>query len=75
MHAGSIFAATYLDGDADYGGGDWVYPDVVRYRFDRIAELAAAAGLACERLEMEHPNLQTWVKLTLRDAVPALAAG
>lgn len=64
MQPSSIFAATFVSGDCDYAGDEWVYPGVVTYRLDRIVELAADAGLACERLEWSHPNGQTWVRLT-----------
>jgi hypothetical protein len=60
MHDGSIFAASFLEGDADYSGDEWVYPACVRYRSATIEGLAAEAGLSSRRLDWFHSGGQTW---------------
>lgn len=60
MHAQSLFAASFVEGDADYGGSEWVYPGVVRYRAETIERLAREAGLECRRLDWFHIGGQAW---------------
>jgi SAM-dependent methyltransferase len=56
-----VFAATYLEGSADYQGESWVYPECVTYTHSTIHRLAAAAGLGCRRLDWGNQNRQQWV--------------
>ena len=60
MKATSLFAASFVEGDADYAGDAWVYPDTIRYRATTIERLAAEAGLACRRLDWFHIGGQAW---------------
>lgn len=60
MHAGSMFAASFLEGESDYSGDSWVYPECVRFRAETIELLAAEAGLAGRRLDWFHSGGQTW---------------
>ena len=62
------FVATYVKGDTDYDGGEWVYPGVVRYRAETISAMAEECGLQVEELDRAHPNQQTWMILRLTDA-------
>lgn len=66
----SIFAATFVEGEEDYSGDEWVYPDCVSYTFEFFSRLVEQAGLSCRRLDWGHPNGQKWVAITLPDAQP-----
>ena len=60
MNPKAIFAASFLEGDDDYAGQAWVYPDCVRYRASTIERLAMEAGLVSRRLDWFHSGGQTW---------------
>jgi hypothetical protein len=60
MKETSIFAASFVEGDNDFEGCGWVYPDTVRYRAATIERLAAEAGLSCRRLDWFHIGGQAW---------------
>jgi hypothetical protein len=60
MSPSSIFAASFVEGDADYAGESWVYPGTVRYRASTIERLASEAGLACRRIDWFHIGGQAW---------------
>ncbi len=64
----SLFYATFLIGDRDYDGTDWVYPELVPYTWRWIREAATAAGLHATQLDWHHPNKQRWVLLTRSEA-------
>lgn len=57
-----LAVVTFVEGSRDHDGADWVYPGVVEYRPATIAEFAAEAGLAIERIPWFHPK-QTWFLL------------
>ena len=59
MHDGTIVIATFMLGELDYEGTEWVYPGVVAYREQTIAELIDTAGLISTRTRYVHPKL-TW---------------
>jgi hypothetical protein len=56
----SLFAASFVEGDDDYAGDAWVYPDTIRYRAATIERLASESGLACRRLDWFHIGGQAW---------------
>lgn len=56
----SMFAASFVEGDPDYAGTEWVYPGVVRFRAETIERFAREAGLACKRLDWFHIGGQAW---------------
>jgi hypothetical protein len=56
----SIFAASFVEGEEDYAGTEWVYPGIVRYRPQTIERFAREAGLACRRLDWFHIGGQAW---------------
>lgn len=65
MNENSVFIATFLQGEENYEGNEWVYPEVVSYTFDLIKSLIESTGLKCEIVpEWIHPNRQTWLKIT-----------
>jgi SAM-dependent methyltransferase len=66
MGPASVFAATYLKGDTDYDGSDWVYPDCVPYRETTMQRMAADGGLACTPFNYPHPGGVDWVLLFAR---------
>lgn len=59
----SLFLATFLTGDTDYSGSDWVYPGCVIYRPETIEKMARAAGLIAIKADWPHPNGQSWYLL------------
>jgi hypothetical protein len=60
MKATSLFAASFVEGDDDYAGGEWVYPETIRYRAATIERVAMEAGLLCRRLDWFHIGGQAW---------------
>jgi hypothetical protein len=71
MHAKSIFLATYVPGQENYDGREWVYPDVVRYTEERMLQLAKNAGLVAVPHPWKHPGVQRWLLITKPDSVTA----
>ncbi|WP_287882464.1 MULTISPECIES: class I SAM-dependent methyltransferase [Paracoccus] len=66
----TVFLATFfetLDG-SDYQGDAWLYPDIVRYRRETIAQIVHEAGLECHHVEWPHPFNQKWIAVTLPGA-------
>ena len=57
----SIFAATFLQGEADYAGNEWVYPNCVTYTFQRMSSLVGEQGLICKSFDWTHPSGHTWI--------------
>lgn len=72
MHAQSLFAASFLEGERDYDGDEWRYPDCVQYRAATIERLAGEAGLASRRLDWFHAGGQTWYLLFLPGLEPEI---
>ena len=70
-----LFAATYRQGDTDYAGQDWVYPECVEFTPETIDRLAEQAGLGCYSLSWGNQNRQRWVVFhhpEHADALPGL---
>ena len=61
MAPNAIFAATFVQGEQDYEGDDWVYPGCVSYSLETMTSLAEERGLACQIIDWPHPAQQTWV--------------
>jgi hypothetical protein len=59
MHADSKFFATYVAGDTDYDGDQWLYPGCCNYTAEKMRAMAEAHGLALTTDEMPHPHGQT----------------
>ncbi|HUI08639.1 MAG TPA: class I SAM-dependent methyltransferase [Verrucomicrobiae bacterium] len=57
-----LTVATFVEGDTDFEGDGWVYPDCVRYRPSTIRRFAEEAGLFTIRIPWYHPR-QTWYLL------------
>ncbi len=56
-----VFIATYVRGEKDYGGDQWVYPGCVTFRAETVERMAEKSGLIVREMEWLHPNDQTWV--------------
>ncbi len=65
----SIFAATFIKGDSNYTGEEWVYPGCVTYTPDFMAELAQEVGLALKPIKWAHPTEQTIVVIAHPDYI------
>jgi hypothetical protein len=61
MKPTSVFAATFLEGEENYVGSEWLYPSCSTYTMTRMVELAEEVGLICKAIDWPHPNQQTWV--------------
>ena len=72
-----LLVATFLEGQQDYGGDAWVYPDCVEFTWNTMVQLAADRGLGCRPLDWGNPNGQKWVIFHHAEselAIPALDA-
>ena len=72
MHERSIFAASFVEGDEDYDGSEWVYPETIRYRAATIERLAAECGLETRRVEWFHIGGQAWFVFFLPGLAPSI---
>lgn len=63
-----LFAASFHEGEEDYDGNAWVYPESVTFRFETVERIAAEAGLRCEALAWGNQNMQRWVVFRHADA-------
>lgn len=64
MKENSIFLATFVEGESNYSGEEWMYPNCVTYTFDGIRNLAEEQGLICKRVDFPHPNGQSWLVIS-----------
>lgn len=53
--------ASFIEGDENYEGKDWVYPECVTYRFDFMKQIAEEYGFKCTKTDDAHPNNHTWL--------------
>ena len=67
MKPDSFFLATFILGEEDYKGDEWVYPGCVFYTMDYIVSLGERFGMACEFLDWPHPNKQSWFVFTFKE--------
>ena len=63
MHRQSIFLATYVSGQENYEGREWVYPSCVSYTEERMLQFAADTGLIAIAHPWTHPNDQRWLMI------------
>lgn len=56
-----ILLATYVNGEEDYKGSNWVYPECVKFRKETLLRIAFEAGLNVRVMNWVHPNDQTWI--------------
>lgn len=69
LHEGSVLIATFLEGEQDYAGESWVYPECVSYTFATVRALVQEAGLECRRLLWPHPAGQVWIAVMRRGSL------
>jgi SAM-dependent methyltransferase len=76
LKSNGVFFATFIPGNEDYTGDEWVYPGCVNYRFETMEQIAANAGFRFIPLKWRHPR-QTWAafckpdfKVWWSDAIP-----
>lgn len=63
---GGLFAATFILGESDYQGEEWLYPGKTEIGFASytekcIAQMARKNDLAYKKIDWRHPNNQTWM--------------
>lgn len=55
-----FFLTTFVLGEENYTGKEWVYPGSVTFRHEYILEMIRRNGLDAIRTKWQHPNKQTW---------------
>lgn len=60
MKPKGVFLATFVLGNTNYKGDEWVYPECVTFTKDFINTLVENEGLKTTKLNTLHPNSQTW---------------
>lgn len=63
-----LFAATFVLGEKNYEGDEWVYPGCVNFTPEFVHERAAAHGFVAKQMHKNHPNGQTWFVLKHKEA-------
>jgi SAM-dependent methyltransferase len=59
----SIFVATFIKGNNNYAGEEWVYPDFVTYTLELMTQIVNEFGLKCHFMDWYHRN-QTMILIT-----------
>jgi len=72
MSPTSLFLATFMEGDHDYEGRDWLYPSVSQYTWRRIREITEAAGLRHVSIAWPHPRSAKWIALSRPEHEPRM---
>lgn len=62
MMPSSVFAATFVQGQENYTGREWVH--CATYTLDYFVGLAEEQGLTCTPIAWPHPDPQTWAVIT-----------
>jgi len=57
-----LIVVTFIEGNNEYQGNDWIYPGCVMYRPETIKQFIQQAGLFMQRIPWYHPR-QTWYLL------------
>lgn len=65
MKQNTIFVATFMEGEQDYEGDEWVYPKVVTYKLSTIKALVKSFDLRSQPIHWPHPNNHTWLLISL----------
>lgn len=69
-----LFAASFFEGEEDYEGDAWVYPECVSYKLETVSALAERAELGCRALDWGNQNRQRWVVFHHRGRAVTLPA-
>lgn len=65
MQKSSFFVATFVTGDKNYKGNEWVYPECITYTLDHMISMVQEQNLDCKAIKWPHPNRQTWIVITM----------
>lgn len=57
----SIFVATFVEGEHNYKGNEWVYPGCIIYTLEHITSIIKEEGLVGKSIDWPHPNRQRWL--------------
>ena len=60
LKATGVLLATFVEGDTNYEGEEWVYPGCVTFTQKHIKDMVKKDGLETIRTTWGHPNRQTW---------------
>ncbi len=60
MTSTSIFVATFIKGEEDYAGSEWVYPECVTYTVEHMISLVEEQGFICKLIDWPS-TIQTWM--------------
>jgi len=60
MKEEGLFLATFINGENDYTGSEWVYPGCVTYSHNYILDLVEKQNLETIKTKWLHPNGQSW---------------
>ncbi len=58
------FLASFIEGNTNYMGKDWVYPNCVQYKFEFLKSIIEEYGFKCVKTDDAHPNGHTWMLIT-----------
>jgi methyltransferase family protein len=64
MNPVAVLAATFREGQDNYRGSEWHYPNCVEYTLNRMKELAEEQHLICKPVDWAHPGPQSWLLYT-----------
>jgi len=64
MKPNTIFITTFMKGDQDYEGDEWVYPGVITYKTSTMQDLTKSFGLYSQPITWPHPNKHTWLLIS-----------
>lgn len=64
MTESSVFFATFVEGEKDYDGQEWVYPGIAHFRPETMLRVAGEHGLDMELVDWHHPT-QQWAAFYL----------
>jgi len=60
LKSDGIFTATFVLGENDYEGSEWVYPGCVTFKHETILKLVKEQNLNAIKINWLHPNNQTY---------------
>jgi SAM-dependent methyltransferase len=60
----SYFAATFIKGEKNYEGDEWLYGDFATYTLEHMMHLVEEAGLKCILFDWPQPHLHQWIVMT-----------
>ncbi|WFB35313.1 class I SAM-dependent methyltransferase [Kiritimatiellota bacterium B12222] len=64
LNPNGLIAVTFVEGESDFDGNGWVYPECVTYLPNSLQRFATEVGLVAKAIPWHHPR-QTWYLLAL----------